>query len=492
MKRFIILALLCATVALLLAACGGLSEAEERYNDGVDASEAGRFEEAVALYTEAIELDPDLVDAYVNRSQAYLELGRFDEALADANKAIQLEPELAGAYVNRAAAYSGLGRYDEALDDANKAIELEPELALAYVVRGIIYNDRVPGEEGDYSKALTDLNKAIELDPNLAKAYNARGAVHASLGDYEQALADFDKAIELDPELALAHNNRGFAHLYLNDFRQSIIDLDKAIELDPDLALAYSNRGAAHFALGEMEEAVRDSDRALELDSELVLAYSTRAQALLRLGRDAEAERDLVKACDLGDSNACELLAAAPTPEEARHILPQMILQLEDLPAGFDESYSSFDTLADQAEFSDDPDGFRRQLESWGFILSHSRFYTRDAAEGLLEVDSDIWLLEDEQGAEEAFLDVALFPVFGDVDLEELPEFPSFGDNSEAFFLSGRYLPFEGEEIAAEGFTVVIRSGQFLAALTMAYRTGEASQDEAIELATSLEARMTR
>ncbi len=481
------------TIALALAACGGLSEAQERYNEGVDAQEAGRLDEAVSLYTKAIELDPELVDAYIHRSSAYLDLGQYDEALGDGSKAIELDPEVVEAYVNRSAAYLNLGRYDEALDDANKAIDLDPELALAYVARGAVYNERVPGEPGDFSKALTDLNKAIELDPELAEAYNERGLVHANLGDFEQALADFDKVIELDPELALAYSNRGFAHLNLDDFRQAIMDLDRAIELDPDLALAYSNRGIAHLSLGDLEEAVRDFDQAIELDPDIVLAYFFRAQALLRLGRDAEAERDLVKACELGDPDACELLAAAPSPEEAREILPQMILQSEDLPTGFEELFSSFDILADQAEFSDDPDRFRRQLESWGYVLSHSRFYVRDAAEGLLEVGVEIWLLEDEEGAEEAFADGALLTasVFGDI-FEEIAEFPAFGDDSEAFFLSGSYLPPEGEEIPAEGYTVTIRVGQFLTTVSTASSAGQASQDEVIALATAQEAQMTQ
>ena len=126
-KRFIIPSV-AILVTVVVLACSGLTEAGQRYNDGVDAQEDGRLEEAVTLYTEAIELDPELAQAYVSRSAAYGDLGRFEEALDDATKAIELEPSdvnlLAGAYVNRAFDLAGLGRFEEAEADLGTACEL--------------------------------------------------------------------------------------------------------------------------------------------------------------------------------------------------------------------------------------------------------------------------------------------------------------------------------------------------------------------------------
>lgn len=82
MKRFILptIAVLVITGAALATCCGAFgdsdsTESEQRFNEGIDAQEAGRLEEAVTLYTEAIELDPELTEAYGNRSLAYLDLG---------------------------------------------------------------------------------------------------------------------------------------------------------------------------------------------------------------------------------------------------------------------------------------------------------------------------------------------------------------------------------------------------------------------------------
>ena len=89
-------------------------------------------DEALALYTEAIELEPSdvnvLASAYANRSLALGELGRLDEALDDSMRAIELEPTdvnvLPKAYAVRALAQAALGRTAEAEADLAEAIEL--------------------------------------------------------------------------------------------------------------------------------------------------------------------------------------------------------------------------------------------------------------------------------------------------------------------------------------------------------------------------------
>ncbi|MCK5687662.1 tetratricopeptide repeat protein [Myxococcota bacterium] len=50
-------------------------------------------EEALAEYTIAIDLDEELLHAYVNRAEMHLRNGQFEEALQDLKKAMSLDPE---------------------------------------------------------------------------------------------------------------------------------------------------------------------------------------------------------------------------------------------------------------------------------------------------------------------------------------------------------------------------------------------------------------
>jgi tetratricopeptide (TPR) repeat protein len=64
----------------------------EHFNSGVQLSKEGQWEEAVAEFDKAIELDPSYALAYYNRGRAHAELGNASQAIADYEKTIELEP----------------------------------------------------------------------------------------------------------------------------------------------------------------------------------------------------------------------------------------------------------------------------------------------------------------------------------------------------------------------------------------------------------------
>ena len=237
-----------------------------------------QMDEAIEVYSRAIELNPNHAASYSNRGAAYCGRDEFDLAIADYNKAIELDPELAQAYSNRGAAYWGKDEFDLAIADYNKAIELDPKLAHAYYNRGATYR-----AEGAFDLAIADCTKAIELDPKLAGAYNNRGVAYRVKGAFDFAIADCTKAIELDPELASAYNDRGAAYIEKGAFDRALADCTKAIELDPKLAQAYNNRGAAYGAKGELDRALADYNKAIELDPNYAEAYNNRGITWLRL-----------------------------------------------------------------------------------------------------------------------------------------------------------------------------------------------------------------
>jgi tetratricopeptide (TPR) repeat protein len=133
--------------------------------------------------------------------------GDFNGAIADYNRAIDLNPNLAEAYNNRGLARSHQQDFNGAIADYNRAIELNPNLAEAYNNRGLTRS-----HQQDFNGAIADYNRAIELNSNLAEAYNNRGLTRSKQQDFNGAIADYNRAIELNPNLAQAYANRGFAH----------------------------------------------------------------------------------------------------------------------------------------------------------------------------------------------------------------------------------------------------------------------------------------
>ena len=228
-----------------------------------------------------------LTVAYSNRGNAYYDLEGYNEAIADYNRAIELDPKCATAYSNRGTAYSGLNKYDEAMEDYNRAIELDPNDATAYSNRGTAYYDLER-----YNEAIADYNRAIELDPKYATVYSNRGTAYSGLNKYDEAIADYNKEIELDPNFAMAYYNRGIAYSGLNKYDEAMEDYNRAIELDPNAAKAYNNRGVAYYGLERYSEAIADYSKVIELEQNIDIAHANLGNSLFMIEDYDNAEKE--------------------------------------------------------------------------------------------------------------------------------------------------------------------------------------------------------
>ncbi|CAH0690317.1 unnamed protein product [Spodoptera exigua] len=84
------------------------------------------YNNAIELYTKAIEKNPKNAVFFANRSIANLRLENFGYALSDASKAIELDRSYTKAYYRRAAAYMSLGKYKLALKDFEYVTKVRP------------------------------------------------------------------------------------------------------------------------------------------------------------------------------------------------------------------------------------------------------------------------------------------------------------------------------------------------------------------------------
>ena len=98
----------------------------------------------------------------VDRGVIKVKLNDVNGALADYNAALVINPEMGDAYVSRSGAYIALKRNDEALADTARGIQLgAANLAVAYFNRGIVEDD-----QGNYQAAYRDYKQAVALKPD--------------------------------------------------------------------------------------------------------------------------------------------------------------------------------------------------------------------------------------------------------------------------------------------------------------------------------------
>ncbi len=127
-----------------------------------EAYEEDNAEQAIVLYQKAIEIKPDMHEAYNNMGIFYSELEKYQEAINAYQKAIKIKPDNHEAYYNMGNAYGKLGEYQKAINVYQKAIEIKPDEHNAYYNMGNTYR-----ELKKYQKAINAYQKAIEIEPSL-------------------------------------------------------------------------------------------------------------------------------------------------------------------------------------------------------------------------------------------------------------------------------------------------------------------------------------
>jgi tetratricopeptide (TPR) repeat protein len=188
-------------------------------------SDLKRYAEAELAISQAIKLSPRAA-FYTNRGIVYADQQKWDLAVADYTQAIAINPNLAEAYNNRGIVYRNQQKWDLAVADYTQAIAINPNLAEAYTNRGNVYRN-----QQKWDLAVADFTQAIAINPNLAEAYYNRGNVYADLQKWDLALADYTQAIAINPNYAEAYGNRGIVYLNLGDINKARENFQRAAQL---------------------------------------------------------------------------------------------------------------------------------------------------------------------------------------------------------------------------------------------------------------------
>ncbi|MFA5090977.1 MAG: tetratricopeptide repeat protein, partial [Candidatus Omnitrophota bacterium] len=76
----------------------GVEDASVIFNNGISSMKKEEYTLALSDFNKAIELKPDMPEAYFNRGLVHLRKKDFVSALSDFNKAIELKPDMPEAY----------------------------------------------------------------------------------------------------------------------------------------------------------------------------------------------------------------------------------------------------------------------------------------------------------------------------------------------------------------------------------------------------------
>lgn len=262
----------------------------------------GEFEQAIANYKLAIELNPKFTIAYYEIGLTYRTIGADEIAKEYFNKAINIDPSLTKAYYELGCVFNRQGELSQAITNFNKTIELDMEFFPAYLALGKAYEHSDEWNQAinvyhrslklktdvwevyfglgnsyreidNHNQAIFNFSQVIRLDPNNARAYFELGDVYREDGNYNQAIINFTQSIKIDPNYPGSYLRLGNAYHKIKNYNQAIFYLNQFIKLSPNEPEGYFEISLAYRKKRQYNQAISNLNRVIQLNPNHVEAH---------------------------------------------------------------------------------------------------------------------------------------------------------------------------------------------------------------------------
>ncbi|XP_073147885.1 inactive TPR repeat-containing thioredoxin TTL3-like [Henckelia pumila] len=328
----------------VVRSCANKMDSDALKSLGNDKYEKGQFEEALALYDQAIAIDPCNACYYSNKSAALMGLGRLLEAIFECREAIRIDPLYHNAHYRLAKLYLRLGVAEKAIwhyKSSGRKASFK-DLAQSQALKSCVDKCNEAQRLGDWSKLLDETQAALYMGADSAPQIQAMKAeallklkrheeahsiiqnqpsfrielhakffgcsataglllVHALVymanGMFEDAMTAAQHAMKLDYSSdevksifervksvtrARSNGNRLFK---ASRFTEATYAYTKGLENDPHNSVLLCNRAACRAKLGQYEKAVEDCTESLSVRSNYTKARLRRANCNVELER---------------------------------------------------------------------------------------------------------------------------------------------------------------------------------------------------------------
>jgi tetratricopeptide (TPR) repeat protein len=229
----------------------------ERWVDGLNAMEAGRFYHAIRYFSRCLESSDLTKQARVallcNRGISYL---LMPENLAIAECGLVDEE---GREFSDDGRDPKLDEPDKAIQDFNQAYALDPANGTVICGLGNAFH-----RKKEIDKAIEFFDEALELEPHNPSILNNLGNAYADWGSNKEAVEEYSQALALQPDFYAALYNRGVIYGQMSAFDDAIADLDAAIRLNPDPQETYQEKARIFEHLGDQDRALAEYRNAFD------------------------------------------------------------------------------------------------------------------------------------------------------------------------------------------------------------------------------------
>jgi tetratricopeptide (TPR) repeat protein len=244
--------------------------AENSFARGMDKSRNGDSDGAIRDFSEAIRLNPNYADAFVQRGNARFKNGNPDLAITDFSDAIGIDARNAAAFKARGMARLYNADEESALEDLSKAIQIAESEAARLPVIDLFFARRT--RAGIYSRRRTGDRELFDLSAMVDAYWKNPDLADALKGNYGvQGAASL---------MATIYRQRATLYVQRANTDGAVADLSLALQLDPARAVQLMmERARIQEAAGKREQAAADFQRVLQVNPRIEEAK----QAVARL-----------------------------------------------------------------------------------------------------------------------------------------------------------------------------------------------------------------
>jgi Flp pilus assembly protein TadD len=255
-----------------------------RNNLGIALRAAGRTDEALAEFQQALKLDPQHAFAHTNVGQLLLQRGDVVGATAAFQRSIAIDPSLASAHLGLGLCQVAAGHSATAEAEFRAALQSDPANSDAAINLASVLIER-----GAVDEAVALLNPVALARPEAPDVHLELGRAAEARGDARRAEAEYREAMRLDPA--------GFGGpLRLGNLMAAQGSLTEAEAYLRTAAAREPASPEAHYALGNVlaqkeafASAIPEFEHALRLRPSLLEARANLGNCLLATGRVADA-----------------------------------------------------------------------------------------------------------------------------------------------------------------------------------------------------------
>lgn len=210
--------------------------------------------QSLSDHTLEVSVNPENANAHFRLGNAWNDRAEFDKAIASYSRAIELDPQLAVAYTKRGIVWKAKDIDEKSKADFERAVAIfttqiqsQPKNPRLHFERGLAFRELANKEKAnrDFEQATALATTLIENDVDKITNTFLRGLIAKTQHKMDQAVVDFRYVVEQEPNNEEAHVELGLALCWEQEYDKAVANFDTLISLESRLAHYYRHRGRA-------------------------------------------------------------------------------------------------------------------------------------------------------------------------------------------------------------------------------------------------------